>query len=194
MMIPPIDPGPWAMIGAASFICGSARLTVTMAIIILEITGDFRYVPGIAIAVVFSKLTGGMFSDSIYHSIIHLKNLPFLEDIPASRMDGVSVGNIMNTPVVVVRSLESTTNLRRVLSGCKHSAFPVVREEGSSLIEPYLLGSRYLTFIPGSDGVIPSPNSADHAGFARRHSEVRPSTKLTLCGIGTLFKTRFSKW
>jgi chloride channel 7 len=60
----PIDPGPWAMIGAAAFLCGSARITVTMAIIILEITGDFRYVPGIAIAVVFAKMTGGFFTKS----------------------------------------------------------------------------------------------------------------------------------
>ena len=62
--IPPIDPGPWATIGAAAFLCGSARITVTIAIIILEITGDFRYIPGIAIAVVFAKLTGGFFTKS----------------------------------------------------------------------------------------------------------------------------------
>ena len=60
----PIDPGPWATIGAAAFMCGSARITVTIAIIILEITGDFRYIPGIAIAVVFAKMTGGFFTKS----------------------------------------------------------------------------------------------------------------------------------
>ena len=60
----PIDPGPWATIGAAAFLCGSSRITVTVAIIILEITGDFRYVPGIAIAVVFAKMTGGFFTKS----------------------------------------------------------------------------------------------------------------------------------
>lgn len=60
----PVDPGPWATIGAAAFMCGSARLTVTIAIIILEITGDFRYIPGIAIAVVFAKMTGGFFTKS----------------------------------------------------------------------------------------------------------------------------------
>eukprot|EP00047_Mylnosiga_fluctuans_P023820 m.146627 g.146627 ORF g.146627 m.146627 type:complete len:841 (+) comp9698_c0_seq6:54-2576(+) len=129
----PVDPGPWAMIGAAAFLCGSARITVTMAIIILEITGDFRYVPGIAIAVVFAKMTGGFFTKSIYHMMIHLKDIPFLEDIPSSAMDNVFVRDIMATPVVTLRNHESMTNLRRILAGCKHNGFPIVREENGHI-------------------------------------------------------------
>lgn len=34
------DPGTWAMIGAAAFWSGSGRITVTIAVIMLEITGS----------------------------------------------------------------------------------------------------------------------------------------------------------
>ena len=33
------DPGTWAMLGAAAFWSGSGRVTVTIAVIMLEITG-----------------------------------------------------------------------------------------------------------------------------------------------------------
>eukprot|EP00047_Mylnosiga_fluctuans_P023816 m.146572 g.146572 ORF g.146572 m.146572 type:complete len:848 (+) comp9698_c0_seq1:187-2730(+) len=124
-----IDPGPWATVGAAAFLSGSARITVTVAVIILEITGDFRYIPGIAIAVVFAKMTGSFFTKSIYHMMIHLKNIPFLEDIPSSAMENVFVRDIMTSPVVALRSRETMTNLRRVLAGCGHNGFPVIRLE-----------------------------------------------------------------
>lgn len=37
----PIDPGAWAQVGAAAFWCGSGRVTVTIAVIILETTGEY---------------------------------------------------------------------------------------------------------------------------------------------------------
>ena len=53
--------------------------------------------------------------------MIHLKDIPFLEDIPGSSMDNVFVRDIMTTPVVTLRDHETVTNARRVLVGCKHN-------------------------------------------------------------------------
>eukprot|EP01137_Pigoraptor_chileana_P022069 Opistho-2@86545 len=44
-----VDPGAWAMIGTAAFWCGTGRLSVTVAVIILEITGNFRWLPALAL-------------------------------------------------------------------------------------------------------------------------------------------------
>jgi chloride channel 7 len=41
----PIDPGAWAQVGAAAFWCGSGRVTVTIAVIVLETTGEYSYAP-----------------------------------------------------------------------------------------------------------------------------------------------------
>ena len=59
----------------------------------------------------------------IYHMMIHLKDIPFLEDIPGSQMDNVFVRDLMTTPVVTLRHHESVTNARRILMGCKHNGY-----------------------------------------------------------------------
>jgi CBS domain-containing protein len=61
--------------------------------------------------------------------MIHLKDIPFLEDIPSGAMDNVFVRDIMTTPVIVLHHQESYTNIRRILQGCKHNGFPVVKAD-----------------------------------------------------------------
>lgn len=37
-----VDPGIYALIGSAAMISGTTRMTVSLAMVILEITGDYR--------------------------------------------------------------------------------------------------------------------------------------------------------
>ena len=53
-----LDPGLWAQVGAAAFWCGSGRITATIAIIVLEVTGEYSYLPAIGIAVIAAKPVG----------------------------------------------------------------------------------------------------------------------------------------
>jgi chloride channel 7 len=135
-----VDPGTWAMVGAAAFWCGSARITVTIAVIIMEITGDFRYIPAIAVAVMFAKLVGALLTDSVYHMTIHLKNIPFLEDIPAKAMDNKFVRDIMvstefssiyhlskNPSVQEVTDILDERTLRHERKH-HHNGFPIIDE------------------------------------------------------------------
>ena len=55
--------------------------------------------------------------------MIHLKDIPFLEDIPGSAMDNVFVRDIMTTPVIVLHHHESYVNIKRILQGCKHNGY-----------------------------------------------------------------------
>ena len=129
-----VDPGTWAMVGAAAFWCGSARITVTIAVIIMEITGDFRFVPAIAMAVMFAKLTGQFLTDSVYHMMIHIKKIPFMEDIPARVMDDTFVFDIMVTAdkVTSVPVFSENASLKGALS-TSHNGFPVTEEKGGKI-------------------------------------------------------------
>lgn len=152
----PVDPGPWAMVGAAAFWCGSARITVTIAIIILEITGDFRYVPPIAVAVMFAKLSGQFFTDGVYHMIIHLKGISFLEDIPSKAMDGRFVVDIMTKPAVCVTEKSLISELRTMLLSNNHNGFPVVRASDGKIRLCGLVLRKHLVDILNRPGVTDS--------------------------------------
>ena len=146
-----VDPGPWAMVGAAAFWCGSARITVTIAIIILEITGDFRYIPPIAVAVMFAKLTGQFLTEGVYHMIIHLKGISFLEDIPSKAMDNKFVRDIMSAPVVTVMVKSRAGELRDILQSNTHNGFPVLCQDDKKRLCGLVLRKHLveLLWVPG---------------------------------------------
>ena len=50
-----IDPGVYALIGAASFFSGVSRMTISLCIIMLEITNDLHYLPAIMLTVMMAK-------------------------------------------------------------------------------------------------------------------------------------------
>ena len=50
-----VDPGVYALIGAASFFSGVTRMTISLSIIMLEITNDLHYLPAIMLTVMMAK-------------------------------------------------------------------------------------------------------------------------------------------
>ncbi|KAJ3557827.1 hypothetical protein NPX13_g9847 [Xylaria arbuscula] len=70
--VPCVTPGVYAMIGAAATLAGVTRLTVSIVVIMFELTGALTYVLPIMIAVMLSKWVGDAFSRrGIYESWIH---------------------------------------------------------------------------------------------------------------------------
>lgn len=78
-----ITPGVYAVVGAAAFAGGVTR-TISVAVIVFEITGQLLYILPVMIAVLVANVVASYFQPSIYDSIIKMKNLPYLPDIPQS--------------------------------------------------------------------------------------------------------------
>ena len=68
-----IDPGAFALIGAASFFGGVSRLTVSLAVIMVEITNDGSYLMPIMLGSIIAKWTADYFTHSLYHGLIEIK-------------------------------------------------------------------------------------------------------------------------
>eukprot|EP00038_Savillea_parva_P006432 m.163767 g.163767 ORF g.163767 m.163767 type:complete len:767 (-) comp12336_c0_seq1:155-2455(-) len=126
----PVDPGAWAQVGAAAFWCGSGRITVTIAVIVLEITGEYSYLPAIGIAVQFSKWMGDYLNQGLYHQLIHLKAMDLLEYVPRGATKGAFVRDIMTKDVKTVPLEGRCGDLRNMLQSCTHNGFPVVEQVG----------------------------------------------------------------
>lgn len=75
-----ITPGTYALLGAAAFLGGVTRMTVSLVIIMFELTGALTYVVPIIITVIVAKWVGDAFGkQSIYEGLIELNGYPFLE-------------------------------------------------------------------------------------------------------------------
>jgi chloride channel 3/4/5 len=67
-----ITPGVYALIAAGSTMCGVTRLSVTLAVILFELTGSLDYVLPFSLAILISKWTADFMEPlSIYVRFLH---------------------------------------------------------------------------------------------------------------------------
>ncbi|KAI8358592.1 chloride channel [Mortierella sp. GBAus27b] len=76
-----IIPGLYAMIGAAACLSGVTRMTVSLVVIMFELTGAMTYALPIMMAVMIGKFVGDAFSpDAFFNKLIDLNEHPYLDN------------------------------------------------------------------------------------------------------------------
>lgn len=74
-----ITPGTYAIIGAAAMLAGVTRMTISLVVIIFELTGSISYVLPVMIVILISKWVASWIEhDSIFDALIHLNKYPYL--------------------------------------------------------------------------------------------------------------------
>ncbi|EDW81288.2 uncharacterized protein Dwil_GK11107, partial [Drosophila willistoni] len=112
----PIMPGGYAVVGAAAF-SGSVTHTVSVAVIIFEMTGQITHVVPVMIAVLVANAVAALLQPSIYDSIILIKKLPYLPDLlpSSSGMYSIFVEDFMVREVKYIWHGISYQKLKEVL-------------------------------------------------------------------------------
>jgi chloride channel 3/4/5 len=78
--IPDISPGIFAMVGAAAFLAGISRMTVSLAVIMFELTGEVDYIPPFMIAILIAKwVADALSSEGVYDLAQTVLGHPFLD-------------------------------------------------------------------------------------------------------------------
>jgi len=75
-----IDPGVFALVGAAATLSGFARMTVSLVVIMFELTGELNYVVPFMCAVLAAKMVGDQFTPSIYDGVAGLLGYANIEE------------------------------------------------------------------------------------------------------------------
>ncbi|KAI1014081.1 hypothetical protein LB504_008553 [Fusarium proliferatum] len=141
--IPCVTPGTYAIVGAAASLAGVTRLTVSIVVIMFELTGALTYVLPIMIAVMISKWVGDAFSRrGIYESWIHFNEYPFLDnsennesipDIPASQ-----VMTRIEDLVVLTATGHTIASLTTILEMHPYRGFPVISDPREAILLGYI--------------------------------------------------------
>ncbi|KAK4417891.1 Chloride channel protein CLC-b [Sesamum alatum] len=123
-----IDQGLYAVLGAASLMAGSMRMTVSLCVIFLELTNNLLLLPITMLVLLIAKTVGDCFNPSIYEIILELKGLPFLDAHPEPWMRNITVGELADVKpaVVTLNGIEKVRNIVEVLKNTTHNGFPVV--------------------------------------------------------------------
>ena len=136
-----MDPGAFALLGSVSFFAGVTRLTMSLTVIMVEITNDIHQLLLIMITIMVAKWTGDLLSHPLYHALLEFKCIPFLSPEPLIMRSDGSVLNLdlftaqdsMTQPVKTVNIFASVHSISKLLLGCTHGGFPVVKSLGESL-------------------------------------------------------------
>ncbi|KAG0236718.1 hypothetical protein BGW42_002880 [Actinomortierella wolfii] len=128
-----IIPGLYAMIGAAACLAGVTRMTVSLVVIMFELTGAMTYALPIMMAVMIGKFVGDAFSpDAFFNKLIALNEHPYLDskkdyntfgtaaDIADRYLETIEV-NEVNTVETLRRKLEVL-----IISGYSDGGLPIV--------------------------------------------------------------------
>lgn len=137
-----VTPGTYAIIGAASALGGVTRMTVSIVVIMFELTGALTYVLPIMIAVMLSKWVGDAFGKrGIYETWIRFNAYPFLDNKDDTSIPDVPVSQIMTT-IEDLATLPGTGHtlqtLRDFLVTNPFRGFPVVSDPTSNIFLGYV--------------------------------------------------------
>jgi len=122
-----IDPGVYSMVGAAAALGGVSRMTISLVVIMLELTGGPEYVVPFMLAVLLAKAVGDALNEGIYDLYIVLKGYPFLrEEIECSFTE--RCGDIMVTSLTKldVALKPRASDVDAMVKSTSFHGFPVV--------------------------------------------------------------------
>ncbi|KAJ3271992.1 hypothetical protein HDV01_006032 [Terramyces sp. JEL0728] len=143
-----VTPGTYAILGAAAALGGVTRMTVSLVVIMFELTGALSYVLPIMMTVVIAKWIGDTYGgESIYDALIHLNGYPFLSS-ELKRGKAARAADLMTSveDLVVIQSEGQTIqSLDAVYRENRYKGFPVVTAD--NLIIGYFGRAELLTSI-----------------------------------------------
>lgn len=141
-----IDPGTYAVIGAAAATSGITRMTISLTVIMLEITNDLNYLFPLMVGVITAKWFGDMISRPLYDTLLELKGVNLLEPDPTLQMKALRCRDAMSHDPVCLTSIVTANEVVKVLQETHHNAFPVIKsKEDQSMVG--LIMRAYLLLI-----------------------------------------------
>lgn len=136
-----IVPGIYAMVGAAATLSGVTRTTVSLAVIMFELTGTLTYSIPVMISVLVARtIADALEHKGIYDLVLEFSGLPYLDSKASFTWQGVSVSDAMDTGIEYISLEQKNTvaSLQRKITrlalgmGYTDGGFPIVIKDTTS--------------------------------------------------------------
>jgi CIC family chloride channel protein len=123
--------GAYGLIGMGAVFAAAARAPMTAILIIFELTGDYRIMLPLMLAVVIATALAARFSpDSIYTLKLARRGIDLLRRRPASPMEAITVGEAMRPTPEPIRADAPLGEAIERLGAGEEPALPVVDTDG----------------------------------------------------------------
>ncbi|KAI1007865.1 putative chloride channel protein [Podosphaera aphanis] len=137
--IPCITPGTYAFLGAAAALSGIMHITVSVVVIMFELTGALTYILPTMIVVGATKAVGELFGKGgIADRMIWFSGFPFLDN-KEDHTFGVPVSHAMTSSVLAlpIRGLRMK-DVEQLLREDRYNGFPIIEDKRSRILVGYI--------------------------------------------------------
>ncbi|CAI5507756.1 unnamed protein product [Closterium sp. Naga37s-1] len=158
------DEGTYALLGAASFLGGSMRMTVSLCVIMVEITNNLNLLPLIMLVLLVSKAVGDGLNAGFYDLHAQLRGIPILEAQSQRFMRMLSARDAASTKVVYFARVEMVGRIAEVLRSTSHNGYPVLQDlpDGHTALAGLILRSQLLVLLRSKADFQQSPTERIH--------------------------------
>lgn len=141
-----VVPGLYAMVGAAAALSGVTRTTVSLAVIMFELTDTLTYAVPVMLSVLVAKtVADALEPKGIYDLVIELSQLPYLDYKSDYAWDNLQIGDVVSREISSIRMDQKNTVqslsdklIELISSGENDMGFPILRpdshEDGVRLV------------------------------------------------------------
>ena len=137
--VPCITPGTYAFLGAAAALSGIMHITVSVVVIMFELTGALAYILPTMLVVGVTKAVSELFGKGgIADRMIWFNGFPFLDN-KEEHTFGVPVSQVMTSNVVAIpTSGLLMKDVEKLLKGDRYQGFPIVEDADSKILVGYI--------------------------------------------------------
>ncbi|KAK4986177.1 glycerol ethanol, ferric requiring protein [Elasticomyces elasticus] len=137
--VPCITPGTYAFLGAGAALSGIMHITVSVVVIMFELTGALTYILPTMIVVGVTKAVGDRFGKGgIADRMIWFNGFPFLDNKEGHTF-GVPVSQVMTTQLKTLPAAGlQIRDIEQILAESKYSGFPIVSDSTSRSLLGYI--------------------------------------------------------
>mmetsp|Transcript_69691 Transcript_69691/g.179664 ORF Transcript_69691/g.179664 Transcript_69691/m.179664 type:complete len:1020 (+) Transcript_69691:88-3147(+) len=130
-----VHPGVYALMGAAGALGGFSRMTISLAVIFLEITNNMNLLMPLMLVIMISKVVADQFGPSVYDIVLDVNpDIHLLEDHLSEDhllvLNGLKVHDVCTSEIVVLRGRESISEIMKLLEWTTYGGFPIVDDDG----------------------------------------------------------------
>lgn len=137
--VPCITPGTYAFLGAGAALSGIMHITVSVVVIMFELTGALTFILPTMIVVGVTKIVSERFMTAgIADRMIWFNGFPFLDN-KEDHTFGVPTSQVMTSNVALLPATGmATKDLRKLLDDTKYSGFPIVEDVHDKVLVGYI--------------------------------------------------------
>jgi len=142
-----VHSGIYAMIGAAAVLGGVCRVTISLVVIMFELTGGLQLIVPFMVACLTAKWVGDFFTLGIYDYCILVRKYPFLHE-PDDALYNKTAGDLMDESIECMHpDCGKAGQLLNFLEDAKYGGYPITETGGRHSLIGYIHRDQVRDFL-----------------------------------------------